>query len=63
MTVLTKIVQERQEWANRQKVLVARHHHTKMVVEYVTMLILCLLPYIAFMFWDKIASLVRLLIH
>jgi hypothetical protein len=63
MTVLTRIVQERQEWANRQRVLVARHNHIRMVMEYVVMMSLCMLPYIAFMFWDRIATLIRSLLH
>ncbi|MDD4872593.1 MAG: hypothetical protein PHR77_18745 [Kiritimatiellae bacterium] len=62
MTVLTKLVQERQEWVNRQKVLVARHNHARMVTEYVMMVILCMLPYIAFMFWDRITALIRSLL-
>lgn len=59
MSVLSKLIREREEWTNRQKVLVARHHHTRMIMDYVTAAFICMLPFIVFMFRDKILLMMR----
>ncbi|OGV69261.1 MAG: hypothetical protein A2283_21740 [Lentisphaerae bacterium RIFOXYA12_FULL_48_11] len=63
MSVLTKLVREREEWINRQKVLVARNHQAKMIMDYVTATFICMLPFIVFMFRDKILLMMRYLVN
>ena len=63
MSVLTKLVSERQEWADRQKVLVARQTHTRVITEYLMLWVLFMLPYLAFLFRDDLELLFRHLLH
>lgn len=63
MSVLTKLVRERQEWANRQKVLVARQIHTRIITEYLMLGFLFMLPYLAFLFRDDLELIFRYLLR
>lgn len=63
MSVLSKMIRDREEWANRQKVLVERHNHTKVVADQLMAVFICMLPFIVFMFRDKILLLLKHLMH
>jgi hypothetical protein len=59
MSVLNNIVRERQEWINRQKAIATRYSHAKVVTEYVMTVLFLTLPYIVFLYWDRITALLK----
>ena len=63
MSVLTQLVRERKEWADRQKVLVERQTHAKVITEYLMLGVLFMLPYLAFLYRDELELLFRYLLH
>jgi len=63
MSVLSKIVRERAEWSNQQKVIAERHYHAKILLEYITLTILCILPCLVYAYRDKIGMIVHKLFN
>jgi len=63
MSVLREIIKEREDWANQQKVIDERRHHTKAFVDYLMTVIFCVLPALIIVFWSKIVLLIKTLLH
>ena len=62
MTVLTRLIKEREEWANRHRVIAQHQQHVTVIRDYIMILIMFILPYLVYTFRDKIDMLIKLLL-
>lgn len=63
MSVLSKMIKERAEWANQNRVIAARQHQTRIIADYLMTVVFCILPAILFVFRDKIILMIKTLLH
>jgi hypothetical protein len=61
MTVLTRLIKEREEWANRHRVIAQHQQHITVIRDYIMILIMFILPYLVYIFRDKVGKLINLL--